>query len=216
MRRLLLAATMLALPLTAHAGWYAGPALMVGMSATDNAEQTPANATTIQNGTDNGINVGAAALLGYDFAECDLPFSLEFSGNWHYRHDQNIGFFQGFQQGVKSDVQTTDFMASVLYDIPLGTTIQPYIGAGAGMVYANIDNTYLSAGTTDIGSSSDWNFAWQVQGGIKYPLDDSMKLRVDYRYIDMGEIETSAIPSGETFTSDMSSHDLRVGVTWDF
>ena len=218
-RRLLLATAFAAtLPLAAHAQWYAGPALLAGFTDTSDVRENSGTATFVSDDTDgSGATAGAAALLGYDFSEADIPMALEFSGNWRARHDQNIGYQVGVTQfGVKSNVQTFDFMASLLYDLPLGTRIQPFVGGGVGVAHIMADNEFLTGGTTDIGDSNSTNFAWQLQGGVKYPLDDSMKLRVDYRYIDMGDFDTTATPGGQNFTADVASHDVRIGVTWDF
>lgn len=218
--RAFLCCMLLAAPLSAHAGLYAGPALMVGITQTDNEEETSTGlATNIHNRTDTlGATVGVSGLIGYDFNEDGLPWSLELSGNWRARHDQFLTYdVSGISfYGTKANIQTYDFIVSALYDLPLGTEIQPYIGAGAGLTYAYLTNEYIATPIVDTGDTSTTNFTWQLQGGIKYPIDDGMKLRVDYRYVDAGEIETSATPTGEKFTSDLSSHDMRVGVTWDF
>ena len=213
----LLIACMVATPVAAQAGWYAGPALLAGYTNENSIDDTSGNATAIFDDNDGNLIVGASGLLGYDFSDSDVPFSLEFSTNWQARHDLDIGYIDGAQQGVKSNVQTLDFMMSALYDIPLGTQIQPYIGAGAGLIYADTESEHLAGATmTDIGNETTTNFAWQLQGGIKYPLDETMKLRVDYRYIDMGEVSTPTAPNGSQFDADLYSHDVRMGVTWDF
>lgn len=219
LNRILVLAAGLALPLTAHAEWYAGPALMVGLTETTNEREIATGlATNIGNRTDTGgATVGASGILGYDMSESDIPVSIELSGNWRARHDQFLTYdVGGTTFGMKSNVQTFDFMVSGLYDIPLGTKVQPFIGGGVGVTYATLDNNFLAAGNTPLEDTDTTNFTWQLQGGVKYPLDDSMKLRVDYRYVDAGEVETAASPTGEKFASDLTSHDVRVGVTWDF
>lgn len=212
-RRLILASA-IALPLTANAaGWYAGPMLMTGYTNEDNIEDTNGVAAGIFDNDDGNLVVGAAGLLGYDFSGDDVPVSLEFSTNWRARHDMDVGFVGG---GVKSNVQTVDFMMSALYDIPLGTEIQPYIGGGVGMSWNEADSEDLDIAITDLGTNSNMDFAWQLQGGIKYPLGDVMKLRVDYRYVELGEVETNLAPGGEAIKADLYAHDIRMGVTWDF
>jgi opacity protein-like surface antigen len=215
--RPLLCAAMLAMPLTANAGWYAGPLLMVGTTDEQEITDTSGLATSITDRNDNSMIIGASGLLGYDFSEDDLPFSVEFATSWRARHDLNIHYLDGTQQGVKSNVQTVDFMVSALYDIPLKTTLQPYVGGGIGMAYAHADSNYLlGPAITDIGTETTTNIAWQLQAGIKYPLADATNLRVDYRYIDLGEISLPTAPNGSQLDANLYSHDVRMGVTFDF
>lgn len=212
--RHLILASALALPFTAHAaGWYAGPMLMTGYTNEDSIEDANGVATGIFDNDDGNVIIGAAGLIGYDFSGDDVPVSLEFSTNWRARHDMDVGFVGG---GVKSNVQTVDFMLSALYDIPLGTTLQPYIGGGVGMAWNQADSEDLDIAITSLGTNSNTDFAWQLQGGFKYPLDDSMNLRIDYRYVELGEVETNVAPGGEAIKADLYAHDVRMGLTWDF
>lgn len=212
--RQLLLASAIALPLTAQAeGWYAGPLLMIGVTDERDITDSSGIATGIFDNDDGNLVIGATGLLGYDFSGDNVPLSLEFSTNWRARHDLDVGFVGG---GVKSNVQTIDFMMSALYDIPLGTEIQPYVGGGVGLGWHETDSEDLDLAITDLGTNSDMDLAWQLQGGIKYPLGDSAKLRVDYRYVELGEIKTNLAPGGEVIKADLYAHDVRLGVTWDF
>lgn len=203
---------------TASASWYAGPTLLGGFSNTDNYERTPVTPFPFSGETDtNGVSGGAGALGGYDFTEDGAPLSLEFSGNYRFRHDMNLRYndpANTILYGNKSNVQTADFIVSLLYDLPFGWEIQPYIGGGAGVAHIWMDNEVPGLPGSENGSNT--NFAWQAQTGIKYPLGDGMKLRFDYRYIDYGRIDTGLLSTGDVFSADMDSHDLRLGLTWDF
>lgn len=210
----LILASILATPLSANAaGWYAGPMLMTGFTNESDISDANNVAVGIFDNDDDNIIIGAAGLVGYDFSGDDVPVSLEFSTNWRACHDMDVGFVGG---GVKSNVQTVDFMVSALYDIPLDTEIQPYIGGGVGMSYNEASSDDLDIAITDIGTNSSMDFAWQLQGGIKYPLEEGTNLRIDYRYVDLGTVETNTAPGGEAIEGNLYSHDVRMGVTWDF
>lgn len=202
----------------ANAGWYAGPMLLGGFSDNDNYERDPVTPFPFSGETDTaGVSGGVGALAGYDFSDADLPFSVEIAGNYRFRHDMNIRYndpANTILYGEKSNVQTADFIVSALYDLPLGWDVQPYIGGGAGVAHIMLENEV--AGIPGSPDSSNTNFAWQAQGGLKYPVGDGMKLRFDYRYIDYGRIETSRLTTGDVFSADLTSHDLRLGLTWDF
>ena len=211
--RSLLVAGMVALALPARAQWYAGPMLMTGVTDQRNITDVTGTAIGIFERDDGGHVLGAAGVLGFDFNAREVPFSVELSANWRARHDMNVGFVNG---GIKSNVETVDAMVSALYDIPLGYALQPYIGGGVGLAWVDADTEDHGLSITDIGSKSRANFAWQLQGGLKYPLNDDVKLRVDYRYVDLGEVETPMALDGEIIRADLYSHDVRLGVTFNF
>jgi opacity protein-like surface antigen len=202
----------------ADSGWYAGPFLLGGFTDGDNYERSPSTPLPVTGQTDtSGMSGGGGAWGGYDFGQ----FSLELAGSYRFRHDQNFTFTDITTTnsfGAKANVQTADFIVSAFYDIPLGWKLQPYVGGGAGVVYHRLDTDMLTTTVTDAGSSSSWDLAWQVGGGLKYPLSDRMNLRLDYRYVDLGQIETSALPTGtnDKLSADITSNDIRLGLTWSF
>lgn len=221
MKRALFLATMCLAALPAHAGWYLGPHALVGFADTDNVGRNDPAGITPTSSTDTmGLNVGGGLWAGYDFTEHGAPFSLEFSGNYRFRHDMTIDFIDVATAGSfssKSNVETYDFVVSGLYDLPLGTKWQPYIGAGAGIMHARLENEVLRSSVLPEADSSNTNFVWQLQGGVKYPIGESSKFRIDYRYVDMGRLDTGAyVNVADGFQADLTSHDVRVGVTWGF
>lgn len=221
MIRQLLAASAIALaatPALAADDWYAGVFALGGFSDTDGTTRSPAGPAVTDSTDTNGISGGAGIWGGHKMGD----YSIELSGAYRYRHDMNISFTDittSGSYGTKANVETFDLMLSGLYDIPLGYKLQPYVGAGAGLVYL-YNETELDNGITrtDGGSNSDLNFAWQLQTGLKYPVSDNALVRLDYRYIDMGKVTTGTqpTPTNDRFTSDLFSHDIRLGMTWAF
>lgn len=200
-------------------GWYGGPFAMVGFTDHDNYERTPATVLPISGDSDNaGLSGGAGLWGGYDFG----GWALELGGSYRARHDANFSFTDitsGLNNGAKANVQTADLILSAIYDIPVKWSVTPYIGAGAGMSYNRLDSELLTGGgITDAGTSSSWEFAWQLQGGLKYPMSETSHLRLDYRYVDLGTIETSALPTAtnDRLSADLASHDIRIGWVWGF
>jgi opacity protein-like surface antigen len=223
MKKLSIALALLAtLPVSAHAetkGWYGGPFALVGFTDNDSYERTPATALPVTGQTDNnGVSGGAGFWGGYDMG----PISFELAGSYRARHDMNFSFTDittSNAYGAKSNVQQSDIMASILYDIPLGMEFQPYIGGGAGMAFINSDTDLdTGSGMTSAGSSSDQNFAWQLQAGFTYPVGDSTDFRMDYRFIDLGRVETPGMPTptNDRLSADTSSNDIRLGVVFAF
>lgn len=199
---------------------YVGIYGMVGFANTDGVERTPAQPTPLRESSDSGgVNGGAGAWLGYDWASKGLPIRTELAGTWRYRHDMTVQFTQAGGSGqfaTKSDISTVDIMASVLYDIPVSWKVKPYVGFGVGSVYSDVETYLLSPGKTDGPGDTNWDLAWQLQAGVNYPITTAWDFRVDYRYADLGEVSTGPVATGETFTADLESHDIRIGATWNF
>lgn len=200
-------------------GWYFGPFAMTGLTDQNNAERSPASALAVETDTDNmGLSGGAGLWGGYQFD----GWALELGTSYRARHDANFSYTDITSnlpdQGAKGNVQTLDFMLSGLYDLPVNWKLQPYIGGGAGMSYNSVDTDSLGVGVTNVGTAETWEFAWQLQGGVKYPLGESSLLRIDYRYVDLGRMETAVLPNptSDVLSADLHSHDARVGMTWAF
>lgn len=208
-------------PLAAQAEWYAGPTIFGGASDNDDFSRTPSTPFPFSGGAgDNGVSGGIGAIGGYDFTQRGVPVSLELSGSYRFRHDMNIRYRSPDNlvlYGAKSNVEAAELIVSALYDLPLGTTSwQPFIGGGAGVARVSVDTDttgLLLSGSSD---QSETNFAWQAQAGVKVPLDDTLNLRAEYRYIDYGDISTGLLPTGDRFDAKFFSHDVRLGLIWDF
>ncbi len=205
-------------PALAENHFYLGPYALIGFTNQNDYSRTPVTALPVDGDTDTmGVNGGAGLWGGYDFG----AWSLELSGTYRARHDANFAFTDitsGLGLAAKSNVQTADLLVSTLYDLPVDWAVIPYIGAGAGVALHHLETELLTATTTDAGKNSDWQFAWQLQGGLKYPLSEGTLLRVDYRYIDLGKITTNALPTAtnDRLSTDLTSHDLRIGMSWEF
>lgn len=196
---------------------YVGFYGLVGWADQDNVSRSGGLPIIEESSDSGGINGGAGVLFGHNWKEHGLPIRTEIAGTWRYRHDMNTLFLSGLSTfGTKSDISTTDIVASVLYDIPVEWKWKPYVGAGIGAVYADVDTYLMNPGRVDGPGYSGWDLAWQVQAGVNYALSDRWDFRVDYRYVDLGEVDTGPVASGDRFTADLVSHDVRIGAVWNF
>lgn len=75
-------------------------------------------------------------------------------------------------------------LGNVIYDIPVGSKVTPYVGAGLGF-----GRTRLRAGDED---DSDDGLAWQLKAGITIHRDSGMNFDVGYRYIQAAKWEATA------------------------
>jgi opacity protein-like surface antigen len=197
-----------------------GGYILAGVTDSGNVDRIPASAYPHSSDTDGiGEGVGAGVSLGYRMDRWKrVPLTFELASTWRYRHDTNLKFeFNNIHYGARLDSMTFDTMASVLWHIPTGRRFTPYVGGGGGVTYIHTQN-YFNA-VIDRGSTSEVNPSWQLQTGGHYKLSDRLDLRLDYRYIDMGEIESVVFPSlltGDKFKANLTSHDLRIGAVWKF
>ena len=197
--------------------WGVGGFGMFGFSGQDDIRQLPVTSPDLATETDTGgFNGGFGGWISYDLeGKIDLPITLELAATWRFRHDLNIHYDVYL---TKLNIMTVDTMLSLLYHIETDTPFTPYVGAGVGVAYLHSQNQHLFDTTNrDVGYTSDTNLVWQLQGGVNYALSDKLDIRLDYLYIDLGQVHTKTMPtSGSRFTADVFSHDIRIGVVWHF
>jgi opacity protein-like surface antigen len=133
-------------------------------------------------------------------------------------------------------------LANLYIDLPkIHETITPYVGAGIGLAHNRFSRfetlttgTFTDLGTgatSDIsnpgfaGSKHTTEFAWALMAGASIELDERRSLDIGYRFMDLGgdnSASTSLIDcvcgaaGGPLSVSDLRSHDLRIGLRWQF
>src|SRR3546814_8796276 len=90
-------------------------------------------------------------------------------------------------------------MGNILYDIPTGLPIQPYIGVGIGG--AKLFAGDVISGTTSI-SGRDTRFAYQGIAGAAFNITDQLALTADYRYFGVPDVDFTR---SEEHTSELQS-----------
>lgn len=80
-------------------------------------------------------------------------------------------------------------------------------GLAVGDVEIDVNNGY-SAGTETL-------IGWTVGGGAELAVSEALSVKVEYLYIDLGDMETSS--AGPPLTTDVGeNHIIRAGVDWHF
>jgi OOP family OmpA-OmpF porin len=121
--------------------------------------------TTIANqqvSPQTGFAVGGK--VGYDF----VGPRVELEGL--YRSNSTNTFVSG-NRGFASQINQVSAMANLLYDFAPGSTITPYVGAGAGVAFVDGD-----------GSLSSTVFAYQGIVGLGWNVDTNFRVDLDGRY----------------------------------
>ncbi len=137
----------------------------------------------------------------------------------------------------KTDVDGTIWMANAYYDFAThgrrGFT--PYVGAGIGLVWNQLDRTHTSTvvscdneapcgtstieySTTTQNSADTVSLAAAVMAGMSYQVSDITSLDVGYRYLFIGGTDfATTIDGTESRISigDQHVHQLRAGLRFD-
>ena len=152
-------------------------------------------------GVNASLEWGPAASIGFGFARFIGPVDLRLD---YTKTDRDTCFlFCVFgNQGVTSG----SVMLSALYNIPVSEgRWDAYVGAGAGMVKVDVQNTGPGF------SGSDNVFGWQLIGGTRVRLFDwPIRLLVEYRY------QSSQDAHVDGHTVEYNSNSFTAGVRWTF
>lgn len=183
---------------------------------------------------DRGFYIGGGA--GYVFQnDSDLRgtgsnFSVEFDGGyaamiqggyqygngirteaeltWRHNNANNINSID-----AQGDNMSWAMMLNALYDIETGTPLTPYVGAGIGFTWINVDKV-TSPGTLMV---DDDNTAFAVQGilGASYKMDPQYSFFADYRYLTALDPKFKT-GTGRSVEADYNTSTVMVGMRYAF
>ncbi|HVH18444.1 MAG TPA: outer membrane beta-barrel protein [Myxococcota bacterium] len=74
---------------------------------------------------------------------------------------------------------TAAFLGNAYFDIPIPFPVKPYVGGGAGVAIFSAD---VDGNAVDV-DDDDTEFAWNVMGGLLWPVWRHLELDARYRYI---------------------------------
>ena len=206
LKRMLLAATVLALPIAAQAqpvsGFYIGAGAGVNLRqgtvdrapGLSNAQMSVfGSGREVKFGTEPGFaGVGS---VGWGFGN---GFRAEVEGNYRRNDDSRLGFLGRQAFNSHGRVHQAGVMMNGFYDFTSMTGrlpvrgITPYVGVGAGYVWTGYENV---GGTANLGNGSrgsfaaggvDGRFAYQGIAGLSYDLGavtPGLALTGEYRFM---------------------------------
>ena len=87
-----------------------------------------------------------------------------------------------------------------------------------GGAFANLEYTYVNAGTARSESFSDTHTGWTIGGGIEHAFTPNWTARVEYRFTDYGSVSNNSLFAfpGFTYKHDPESHAVRGYLTYRF
>ena len=221
LKKALLAATILALPVAAQAqpvtGLYVGAG--AGLNMLQEVDGDLSNAFAAPRGVNVETNYGWAGVisLGWGFGN---GVRAEIEGS--YRSNSVDSIVNGTNRGASNGtVSSYGVMANALYDFDLGPgmPVMPYVGLGAGYLWQNWDRARNTTVTLDGGEGS---FAYQAIVGAALPLNDvapGLALTAEYRFVGTMAADvdaTSTAPARGTAEVTTFNHSLMVGLRYAF
>ncbi len=135
--------------------------------------------------------------------------------NRYVRADVTLGYRDAADMSedfndLDGELRSYTALANVYVDLAYWGAVVPYIGAGIGVAYNDLNNVTLPAGNNDAGKTA---FAWAFYAGASFRLTPNFVIDAGYRFIDLG----SAKSGGAAYKmTDLESHDFRIGVRWYF
>ena len=113
----------------------------------------------------------------------------------------------------QGDVDTLFVLANLYYDFDLGGRFKPYIGAGAGVGFVDVD---YSPSATPIIQDDTTAFAYQAMAGVAYQVTPATALFAGYRYRATTDVEVEASLFPAEFDVENSASIVEAGIRFAF
>lgn len=136
-----------------------------------------------------GARAGGALSLGYDFwRKFQVPFRLELE----YGASESVSktasvkvFRRRFPFRAKIGVQT--LLVNAYVDMPNSSSFTPYIGAGAGMAFIDVEGISMGMSASDTARVP----AGQLGLGCSYAFNRNVSVDIGYRFVIMRNTDAS-------------------------
>ena len=164
-----------------------------------------------ERGTTNSVNTGLDFSNGYILGIAGgFAVTPNIAVELEYAYRNADAKFKNLSNS-KRTTESNAWMVNALYNFTATGPWQPYVGGGLGMADFNVEQIPgIAGGDMD----SDYNFAYQLIGGVGYQLPSGWTLNGEARYFGINDqdIESSVLQ----FKSSYSSFDLLFGATYHF
>ncbi len=148
-----------------------------------------------------------------DVAAAGIPLAGEDAGVL-ITGSPNIGVTVGdLVADGQGDVSTTFVMANVYYDFNAGGRIKPFLGAGIGIGFADVD---YSPSAVPVIQDSATEFAYQGIAGFAYEVSPSIELLMAYRYRATSDVSVDASLFAADFEIESQFSVIEAGLRFNF
>jgi opacity protein-like surface antigen len=167
------------------------------------------------------MGVDGDVILGYDFG----AFRLEAEGGYKNNKYRGLAVFNNaiLPTGVtvpsgtvvdnERDLEIWSGMVNALVEIGSEDSFQIYGGGGAGVARLELPVVVANVGTLVDDKQTD--FAWQLIGGVKFPVTDRIDLGVKYRYFNIDDFRLTGT-NGSDLSADYSAHSVLASLVFNF
>lgn len=159
-----------------------------------------------------------------------IGYGLRFDTTFGVRQDWDVtGGVPGKTAYETATASVTSYtqMFNFYKDFGMTGRVTPYVGAGIGFAYHDMDHVDVNHDgiTYSVEGDADLAFAWSLMAGISVQVSSNVKLDFGYRYIDMGRAESGteivsiygALPEDPYLSvDDLTAHELKVGMRYSF
>ncbi len=227
-RIVIVAVSVLALPLAASAQSTGGSYLSVG-GGFNKMQQEDTDAKLTASGADSTgeilTDVGPAFIVAFGHK---LPSGLRLEGEYSYRTNGIKGEsgLSGEDFGTGTE-KKSGIMGNVVYEFH-GGAFKPYLGGGLGAQFVHepdANSTSSSGVTVAVAGGTQGSFAWQLIAGGAFAVHKNVAITVDYRFMSLVGTRTytgtATVPGVGSFdlTDDSSSdknHSVVFGLRFGF
>ena len=127
-----------------------------------------------------------------------------------FRGEVNLSYREADIENVTSGgvtLQVLALMGNVYYDFDLELPVTPYLGAGIGVGFIEVDPVNDEA----------TEFAWNIMFGASYGVTDTIGLSLGYRYLGTTDAELDATgPASGTVDAEIAVHEILFGFRYNF
>lgn len=122
----------------------------------------------------------------------------------------NLGF-------TPTGVAESDLKYAAAFRARIGYAVDrwlPYVAGGLSVTKYDYD---WDNGTSVIFAESETLTGWNIGAGVEYAATDNLIVRAEYRYSDFGSKDIfQPWDGGTASTTDLKTHDVRLGVAYKF
>lgn len=179
--------------------------------------------------------IAGALNIGYNFKyDYDLPLRAELSYTMRGNSDKKYSYSESdvlvdgdhFNSSDSHKVRMHTLMVNAYYDIETNRSITPFVGAGLGVAFTKLAQTYSAQyeyGYYDVSGSvgmsdTKTKFAWNVAAGVTYNIDENLDMDFTARYVNAGKTSVKTNIQGINVKGEakLSSIDLLAGIRYTF
>jgi opacity protein-like surface antigen len=125
---------------------------------------------------------------------------------------------------LHTDMSTYTLMVNGYYDLGNWRGFVPYVGAGIGVAWHDMDEVYFTGApflVNHIQGKTSTALTWSLMAGAAYQISDRAYLDFGYRFISLGDAKSGRIDSAgfvnpEVDVRDMYAHEFKIGLRYHF